>query len=354
MTNKIKIILAGAWLHPMYEEASCYALQNLGAEVIPYNWGHLYKRPLFRFEVKYSIKGPSLYKLNKDLINRVYKNKPDMLIIWLGSPIFPEILEEIKQNTNVKLLSYVHDDPFSHHFHKLSPSYYKRHWRFLQSSLKFYDIALFSKQLNVDDAYHFGAKKSAVSKQYFVPNLHKPELLTQDEKEYYGCDVVFAGHFEPDGRDEYLRALSETNIKVIIYADFSWKKANMGNLPNNFKIRSRVSGTEYVKALNGAKICLSFMSKMNRDQYTTRCFEIPACGKLLVSERTDELQKIFREDEEIIFFSSQDEFVEKIQWLLDNPGLASKISEAGHRRVYKDGHDVDSRMNEILELYSEL
>ena len=65
MTNKIKIILAGAWLHPMYEEASCYALQNLGAEVIPYNWGHLYKRPLFRFEVKYSIKGPSLYKLNK-------------------------------------------------------------------------------------------------------------------------------------------------------------------------------------------------------------------------------------------------------------------------------------------------
>jgi len=45
MTNKIKIILAGAWLHPMYEEASCYALQNLGAEVIPYNWGHLYKRP---------------------------------------------------------------------------------------------------------------------------------------------------------------------------------------------------------------------------------------------------------------------------------------------------------------------
>ncbi|WGU68927.1 glycosyltransferase [Capnocytophaga canimorsus] len=45
-----------------------------------------------------------------------------------------------------------------------------------------------------------------------------------------------------------------------------------------------------------------FLSKLNNDQYTRRCFEIPACGTMMLSERTPTLQEFYTENEEIVFF----------------------------------------------------
>jgi spore maturation protein CgeB len=100
---------------------------------------------------------------------------------------------------------------------------------------------------------------------------------------------------------------------------------------------------EYAKALCGADICLCFLSKINRDVYTRRCFEIPACGRLLLAERTYELQTLFKEDEEACFFSSEEELTNKVCWLLENPTIRNKIAESGQKRVWKDGHDIYSR-----------
>ena len=65
-----------------------------------------------------------------------------------------------------------------------------------------------------------------------------------------------------------------------------------------------VFGDDYAKALCGAKVCLAFLSKLNRDSYTRRCFEIPACGNVMLAERTADLCRMFKEDEEACFFSS--------------------------------------------------
>jgi spore maturation protein CgeB len=87
---------------------------------------------------------------------------------------------------------------------------------------------------------------------------------------------------------------------------------------------------------------------MNRDVYTRRCFEIPGLGKLLLCERTSEMQELFKEDQEAVFFSNKQELLKKIEWLLANPSKIEQIAEAGHRRVFQDGHDIKSRSIEIL------
>ena len=115
-----------------------------------------------------------------------------------------------------------------------------------------------------------------------------------------------------------------------------------------------VRGKDYLETLGSSKICLSFLSKMNRDVYTRRCFEIPAMKKLLLCERSEDMQEMFVEDKEAVFFSDKLELLEKVKWLLANPIIINDIAEAGFQRVYDNKGDVDSRAQQFLEIIREV
>ena len=183
---------------------------------------------------------------------------------------------------------------------------------------------------------------------WFEPEIHRPVSLTQDEHKRFGCDVVFVGHYEPDGRENYLRALVDAGLSVKLYGGGYWTKQVLGNLYDYFAPIVPAEGENYAKALCGAKVCLAFLSKLNRDTYTRRCFEIPACGRVMLAERTDDLLGMFKENKEACFFSSREELVAKARWLVANPEIRDKIAQAGLRRVWADGHDVKSRAAAFL------
>jgi len=63
----------------------------------------------------------------------------------------------------------------------------------------------------------------------------------------------------------------------------------------------------------------------------------------MLAERTDALLQLFREDEEACFFSSHEELINKVRWLLENPDIRERIAQAGVHRVWSDGHDVVTR-----------
>jgi spore maturation protein CgeB len=107
-------------------------------------------------------------------------------------------------------------------------------------------------------------------------------------------------------------------------------------------------GDDYNKALCGAKVALCFLSKLNRDTYTRRCFEIPATGTLMLSEYTDDLASLYKTGEEADFFKSRDELIEKLKLYIGNDELRRAVAANGYRRVMGDGHDVVSRMEQVL------
>src|SRR5947208_3167798 len=109
-----------------------------------------------------------------------------------------------------------------------------------------------------------------------------------------------------------------------------------------------VWGDAYNKALCGAKIALCFLSKLNRDTYTRRCFEIPATKTLMLSEYSNDLATLFAEGSEIEFFRSISELVDKATYYVTHPEERLAMAEAGFRRVVEDGHDVRSRMRQVL------
>jgi spore maturation protein CgeB len=108
------------------------------------------------------------------------------------------------------------------------------------------------------------------------------------------------------------------------------------------------------KALGGAKIALGFLRKENRDDYTQRTFEIPACGGLLLAERTPMHLSLFREGVEAEFFdpTRPEELAAKVRDLLADDARRDAIRTAGRAAVLRGGYTYDDRIRQILDLYS--
>jgi spore maturation protein CgeB len=185
---------------------------------------------------------------------------------------------------------------------------------------------------------------------YFIPSLHHPVQLTAGEREKYGCEVVFVGHYEADGRERYLRALVEAGVHVKLFGPKYWNRRVLGSLADYFGEVRPALGTDYAKALGGASMCLNFFSRLNRDTINRRCFEVPACGGLLLSERSEDLQAIWRDGEEAVYFSNPEELVERVLWLREHKDEAHQIAQAGRKRILNDEHSVDGRMKTVVEI----
>ena len=110
---------------------------------------------------------------------------------------------------------------------------------------------------------------------------------------------------------------------------------------------------DYSKAIGGAKIALGFLCKENRDDYTQRTFEIPACGGLLLAERTDRHQTYYVEGEEAEFFEadSPQELINKVRQLLSDGARRERIRQRGMAALRRQPHTYEDRMKWLIELY---
>lgn len=343
----MKILLAGNWVWPIYEKSCAEALESLGANIVPFAWHHFFQGKIGKFQNCLPSYGPSTSKLNRELLQAVEQHRPDVLWVWRGTHVLPGTLKTIKKRFGTKLVSYNNDDPFGPKAHGNVPWHHHFLWRLYIKTLPYFDYNFFYRQINIQEAELVGAKNNFLLMPYFVPSMHRPVELSDEDKKKYECDVVFVGHYEADGRVDCLRALVDAGVHVKLYGGGYWNRDVLGDLADYFGDTPPAQGEEYCKALCGAKMCLAFLSKINRDTYTRRCFEIPACGKLVISEKTNDLVRIFKENKEYVFFSDKNELVQKVLFYLNNEPAISEIANFGMIKV-NNNYSVKNIMNKFL------
>jgi hypothetical protein len=154
---------------------------------------------------------------------------------------------------------------------------------------------------------------------------------------------------EPDLRIECLSRVTRAGLKCKIFGgNAEWRSALPRDVYQTLQPIFHVRGSDYRRALCASKIAACFFSKWNRDQYTARSWEIPACGVFLLSERTPAMQEFYCEGKEAEFFESPEEFMDKVEFYLQNEGARKKIAAAGYARVIASGNDIYSRMRQWL------
>lgn len=350
----MKILIAGDWHSELHEEPAARALETLGHTVKRFSWCEYFRvksnswhirvyHLWLRAQNKYLF-GGALKRLNRDLIAKAVSFQPDAVFIYRGTHIFPHTLRELRKKIpGVVLIGYNNDDPFA-------KGHVKGFWRHFIGGLPELDLALAYRHGNLQDFSMAGARQVKLLRSWYISERNYPVTLSEKELQQYGCDVVFIGHYEPDMRLPCLEAIVRTGYQVRLYGPIGWESAleNHPVLSNLLPVRP-VWGEEYNRALCGAKVALAFLSKLNRDTYTRRSFEIPASGTLMLSEYTDDLASLFLPEVEADYFKSPEELTEKLNVYLHNDALRKKIAAAGHRRVREDQHDVISRMKLVTQ-----
>lgn len=326
------------------------ALAAIGHEPLKFAWhryfGGARTRPgalALRAQDKY-LAGPAVDRLNRDLVALAAAERPDAVFVYRGSHIYPGTLRKIRDCLhNVVLVGYNNDDPFS-------PRYPSWQWRHFLGGLREYDLALAYRQHNLAEFTAAGARRVELLRSWFVPERNFPAELSAEEQARYGCDVVFVGHYEDDGRLQLLEGIVRGGWSLRLFGPpKEWNRilpqsaVLAGLAPVRF-----VAGKDYNDALNGGKLALCFFSKLNRDTYTRRVFEIPATGTVMLSEYTEDAAQLFTPDREAVFFHTGEEMLANIARLLGDEPARDAIAQAGLRRVWSDGHDIASRMHVLV------
>jgi spore maturation protein CgeB len=269
-------------------------------------------------------------------------------------------LEAVKA-LGVRMLHYTPDPYFS--------LWWKR-TRTMDAAIGLFDVLVTSKQ------YEMAAYAEVGPQVIYVPlgfglDAHRP-MSPADAvpRAAFASDVGFLGGWEPR-REQLLSAVAPHVPSLKIWGnawdhlhDGRWTlrryyrlKTNAGtakfSIRRNAPIAAALQGNEvyaheYAWALSGAKISVGFLRHVCPDQHTTRSFEIPACGSLMIADRTDEHREFFEEGKEAEFFSSTDELVDKVRFYVANDAARERMAKAGFERCHSAGYSYHHRVAEIL------
>jgi hypothetical protein len=338
--NKVEsVLLVRSAFGEIHELAWLRALRDLGIRVelfdthtyIPSNLaGRVEQRYLF---------GPHIRKVNRMVIDGARRMSPDVVHFYQGHHYTADTVANVSK---IAFASGLHnDDPFGR------PDL--REYRLLMKALPKYDGYHVNRECNVTEAAAYGIQRVRVLMMYYIPWLHCPCSLSAQEQKDFGSDVVFAGHMEPDLRVECLSGVIRSGLKCRIFGGQpEWHSVLPSDVYESVQPIFHARGADYRRALCASKIGACFFSKWNRDQYTTRSWEIPACGVFLLSERTPAMQEFYCEGKEAEFFSSPEEFIDKARFYVNNAGPRQRIAAAGYARVIASGNDIYSRMRQWL------
>jgi len=342
----MKVALVGFWAHDHCEYFFSKSLRKLNVEILPFKLSKYFRGRLGNLLNAIPFPSPLVFKINKELVTNLLKEEVDIAFFWNCNHIFPSSIQRLRKE-NIKIVTYNNDDPFGSVITNKKPLIQIFQFFWYLKNLKVSDINLVYRPQNIQEAQRRSSDNTIIKlfKPYFIPELHKEIPYKLDK---CATDVIFVGHFENDIRLECLEYLLENNIDISLYGT-GWNHLKESKLIEKKKIVP-VYGKDYLETLGNSKICLSFLSKMNRDVYTRRCFEIPAMKKLLLCERSKEMLEMFIEDKEAVFFSNKIELLEKVELLLSNPSKINDIAEAGYKKVYDNKDDIDSRAHQFLEI----
>ena len=337
------------------------ALERLGIKLVPFNARHFLEKSSF-LERRISDvieRAPYLSLLNNELIKLAERERPN--VVWFDKQeyIFGDTIKRLKQ-LGAFLVFYTPDPYFQHSWHQT---------RTMTANFPDIDLFVTTKSYELEQYRTFG--DTFYMPHGYCDRTHRNWNVPENDR----IDFGFIGSWEPR-REAFLERISERGLTLRIWG-FGWDhvktgragirtKARLSRMANGavYKIKKsealaehiypgEVYADAYAQAISAARISPGLLrTTLYPDQHTTRTFEIPACGSMLLAERTTEHEELFEEDKEAVFFSEEEEMVEKAAWYTDHPKDREKITVAGYQRCLNSGYSYKERLREVFNYIS--
>ena len=334
------------------------ALKRLGHEVRGVHTIEPWRRvSWFQRQVQRRLgRGSVIDEINNEVLRAARDFRPDLVWAEKQEYLRSETLETLR-STGSRLVHFTPDPYFTLEL-KRTP--------LMDQALTSFDVLVYCK------AYERAQYQALGKPLIYMPlgycdQTHRP-LPSNDPR--WCCSVGFLGGWEPR-RERLLHDVAVSGIDLKIWGGY-WDFLTDGRWTlrrhiilrqlaanDDFKFHpdellsrawqgGEVYGDSYANALTGAKIGLGLLRTVCPDQHTTRTFEIPACGSMLLADRTEEHLSFFEEGVEAEFFGSREEMLDKLSFYISHEGARVRVAEAGHDRCRSGCYAYIERLKKAL------
>ena len=302
-------------------------------------------------------RGSVVDEINRSVLKRAREFRPNL--VWAEKQEFlrAETVEEL-QKSDARCVHFTPDPYFSVDWKRT---------QLMDKAMGAFDVLVYCKSYERKQ-YEALGKPVVYMPLGYCDEVHRP-LPSKDAR--WSCDVGFLGGWEPR-RERLLHAVAAAGVEVKIWGGY-WDFLRDGKwtLRRHIILRQlsggdcfrfhrdellarahqggEVYGDDYARALTGSKISIGFLRKACPDQHTTRTFEIPACGSMLLADRTQEHQEFFEEGKEAEFFDSCEELLEKTKFYCSNESARKRIAKGGYKRCIEGGYAYVRRLSTTLD-----
>ncbi len=335
-----KVLIVGHTLElGRTEEVYGRGFSDFGCEVQYFTWKEaepsLFSRSLAQrvaWRLAWQFRAKSA---NQALIEDANQFKPDLTFVVSPNLMKPSTIQALQQHGLVFV--FFTDNPLDqHHTHSNS-------W--IMQGLPFWDAVFIWSQELGKQLIQKGVKNVAFHPfcsdiQYHFPQRKSPSVY----------DLAFIGNWDSSRkREQYLKAI--THYKLGIWGSDYWR-THCRETSLKSLCQKMCSYDEIPEILGSATIGLNILRPQNELGHNIRTFEIPASGTLMLSERSQELLELFEEDREAVYFSTPDELLQKVDYLLQNSNLLKSIANSGYKKALE--HTISDRVREIHNFYYQL
>ena len=307
---------------------------------------------------------------NEKLLLRVEKGRYDLFISNLGyyKMLYVETLETIKKK-GIPTLRIAWDNLMIPYIDKVLSPHFDLVWltsKETQSLYKKWGANTFFATYAANP-YTFTYKKPFSVNRHacFVGTPHGSRAIMINNLTTNGMDVdLYHGgnqstHVENDGiQVKYNMIVPSTKETIINRFKFAeGRKLLLGSLVNKFKGQTYViknnqlhqypglSHEEMINTYSSSVLSLSSSSAGHTDVLekplkivNLRNFEIPMCGGIQICKYSDELASYYEDGKEIVFYSTDDELVDKAKYYMGKATdtVIYNIKEAARKKTERD------------------
>jgi spore maturation protein CgeB len=335
-TPSLRVLYLGAKDGTCLDRANAY--RRLGHHIAHIDVGELLPRSGWVHRLTWRLGGQIFAPIVRERLRPMVAGKAyDLCHVDAGEWVTPSVIKVLRCHART-VINYNIDDPFGPRDMRRFAAY--------RAALRYYDHVFVVRDPNVEEARARGARNVTRVWRSADEVAHAPRELTHEDHARWDCDVLFLGTWMPE-RGPLLLRLAALGVPLTIRGD-RWQKAPEWSRLSCYWKGPAVTGDEYAKAIQCARINLGLISKGNRDLHTTRSLEIPALGSMFCAERTDEHLSMYVEGKEAVFWSTPEECATACSSLLADEPRRIRIAQRGRQRLHRNGHLNNRVMQQLL------
>lgn len=265
----------------------------------------------------------SIEKFNEDLLKIYNSNSFDLVIIIGGKTIYESTLEKIK---TIKVFWLMDGINF---FPKLKNTLKHYDYLFLFEPT---DLKIIKELVNHNNVFNLNLGFS--TSRFFNQKI--------TDKKY---DFSFIGSYY-ENREKLISNLLKKNTNGIIIGDFNKTK---NKLIKKINIKTQIPVDQTNTIYNTSKININSHHIQSIEGLNVRTYEVMGSGGVQLVENKKIAQNYFHDGEHCIFYSSNEEFIDKYNFYIEKPYILDKIREKAYENAIVH-HTWNERIKEMLQI----